>query len=208
MGITEHIVEQESEAELEQRLRHVILSTNWFMALLEAVRDCNPPDWLVGAGAIRNAVWDLQSGYTEPTPLHDVDVVFFDALDLTPERDKLAEDMLERRLPGVPWQAKNQAAVHTWYRRAFGYDVPPLVSVEDAVATWPETATCVGVRLLPDDDLLVVAPYGLCDLFGMVVRRNPRRVTAEEFHRRLTEKALQQKWPRVQVVEEETGACG
>jgi hypothetical protein len=34
------------------------------------------PDWFVGAGAIRNTVWDYLHGYTVPTPLADVDVAF------------------------------------------------------------------------------------------------------------------------------------
>jgi hypothetical protein len=44
------------------------------------------------------------------------------------------------------------------------------------VSTWPETATSIAVRLLANDELHVVAPCGLADLFGMVLRRNPRTV--------------------------------
>jgi hypothetical protein len=37
--------------------------------------------------------------------------------------------------------------MHIWYARHFGGPpVPPLTSVHDAVATWPEFATCVAVR--------------------------------------------------------------
>jgi hypothetical protein len=44
----------------------------------------------------------------------------------------------------------------------------------------------------------------LDDLLQMVLRRNPRRVTVELFHRRLHDKKICEKWPRVQVVE----GCG
>jgi hypothetical protein len=58
----------------------------------------------------------------------------------------------------------------------------------------------VAVRLWPDDRLQVVAPVGLDDLFGLVLRRNPRRVTQEQFERRLREKRIAERWPRVTVV--------
>jgi uncharacterized protein len=69
------------------------------------------------------------------------------------------------------------------------------------VASWPETATAVAVRLLPDDHLHVIAPCGLDDLFGLVLRRNPTRVSLDEFRRRYREKAIQETWPRVRVID-------
>jgi hypothetical protein len=187
--------------EYESRLQHIIRSNDWFMTVLEAVRDCNPPDWFVGSGVVRNIVWDHLHGYTQPTPLADVDVAFFDPDDLTPGRESAVQEQLLNRLPDVPWQAKNQAAVHLWYENVFGYAVPPVQSSEDAIGTWPETATCIGVRLIPHDAVLVAAPLGLDDLFQMILRRNPRRVSVELFRQRLREKAIQQRWPRVRVID-------
>jgi hypothetical protein len=92
------------------------------------------------------------------------------------------------------------AAVHLWYPAKFGYEVPPLTSTEEAVATWPETATCFGVRLDRDDSLTVVAPYGVDDLLGMIHRRHPARVSIEEYERRLRTKRIAERWPRVRVV--------
>lgn len=189
------------ELEYERELHQIIRSNDWFWAVLEAVRDCNPPDWLVGAGVIRNIVWDHLHGYTNPTSLNDVDVAFFDPKDLSPGRDQVIENQLFDRLPDIPWEAKNQAAVHLWYEEVFGYAVPPLKSIEDAIGTWPETATSIGVRLLPSDELLVVAPFGLHDLFQMILRRNSRRITVELFRQRVQEKGIQQKWPKVRVID-------
>jgi uncharacterized protein len=78
-----------------------------------------------------------------------------------------------------------------------------LHSSEEAVGTWPETATCVAVRLLATDQIHIVAPYGLSDLFNMVLRRNPCRVTREQFVQRLHSKQILRKWPRVQVIYDE-----
>jgi hypothetical protein len=46
----------------------------------------------------------------------------------------------------------------------------------------------------------VFAPCGLEDLFGLVVRRNPRRVTVERYLARLAEKRPAERWPGVTVV--------
>ena len=104
------------------------------------------------------------------------------------------------RLPSVRWDAKNQAAVHTWYERRFGFPVQPVSSAAEGVATWPETATAVAVHLHPDDDLEVTAPWGLRDLLTGVCRRNPERVSVEEYRRRLEAKQVAVRWPRVRII--------
>jgi uncharacterized protein len=182
------------------RVAEIVRDTPWLMGALVAAREVDAPGWLIGAGAVRTAVWDRLHGFDEPTELADVDVAFFDPDDLSPERDASVQEALRERDPDTPWDAKNQAAVHLWYPAKFGYEVPPLTSTEEAVATWPETATCLGVRLHRDDSLTVVAPYGVDDLLGMIHRRNPARVSIEEYERRLRTKRIAERWPRVRVV--------
>lgn len=170
------------------------------MEALLAARRVAAPDWLIGAGAIRNAVWDHLHGFSEPTPLADIDLVFFDSNDTSVDRERQVEEALTGQLRGVPWEARNQAAVHLWFPDKFGYDVEPFGSTAEAIASWPETATSVAVRLNEDDDLAVVAPCGLSDLLGMVHRRNPARVTVEEYERRLATKRIGELWPRVTII--------
>ena len=78
--------------------------------------------------------------------------------------------------------------------------VARLRSAADGVATWPETATAVAVRLHADDRLETVAPCGLEDLFNLVCRRNPRRVTVDHYHRRVRDKRIAERWPEVEIV--------
>src|SRR5438094_4452456 len=98
---------------------------------------------VVGGGVIRNVVWDHLHGYARPTPVADVDVAFFDCDDLSSQREQAIESSLFNRLPNVPWDVKNQAAVHLWYERVFGDAVAPLPSLEEAVSTWPEMGTSI-----------------------------------------------------------------
>jgi hypothetical protein len=186
-------------AGLPERLASMVRSAPWLLAALQAARDVDPPDWLVGGGVLRDLVWDRLHGRPPARP-RDLDLAFFDPARLDPARDAEVEAALTARLSGVPWDAKNQAAVHTWYGRVFGGQVAPLTSAADGVATWPETATAVAVRLLPDDRLQVVAPCGLEDLFGLICRRNPRRVTFAHYRQRIHDKRITERWPRVEVV--------
>jgi hypothetical protein len=184
----------------EGQLEEIVRSTDWLMRALIAGREVDAPDWLIGSGAIRTAVWDRLHRYESRTQLADIDLAFFDCDDLSERREEEVRIRLETALAAEPWDAKNQAAVHLWYPKKFGYPVEALSSTAAAVATWPETATCVGLRLSADDRLLIEAPYGLGDLLGLIHRRNPVRVSIEEYERRLESKRITVRWPRVTVV--------
>jgi uncharacterized protein len=190
-----------ADVEDAARLEEIVRTTPWLIAALRAARDVGAPDWLLVAGALRTAVWDRLHGVAGSGPPADVDLAFFDARDLTPERDAGIEQALRARAPSLPWEAKNQAAVHLWYPRRFGLDVEAFGSIHDAVASWPETAAAVAVRLAHDGFLRVCAPLGLDDLLDGVWRRNPTRVTEAEYRRRLKAKRPQTRWPGVRVLE-------
>ncbi len=185
----------------EQQLVELVRADEWLMDVLRAARVCDPPNWLIGSGVLRNLVWDHLHGYAERTPARDVDLAYFDPLDLRPEAENAWERRLHAIRPDVPWEVKNQAAVHLWYERRFGYAVPRLDSIQAAVATWPETATAIALRLLADDQIELIAPFGLADLFQMILRRNPTRVSVEEYQRRYASKRIRERWPHVQILE-------
>ena len=182
------------------QLESLLRSTEWFMKALRAAREVAPSDWYVGGGVIRTLVWDALHGYKEPTLLADVDLAFFDPDNLSTENEQRIEAALKARCPTVLWEARNQTAVHLWYEEKFGYPVEPLISTRDGIATWPETATAVAVRLRTDDSLAIYAPCGLTDLLSPTLRRNPRRVTQEIFEARLNAKQIVKRWPQVRVI--------
>lgn len=183
-------------------LTRIIRDDPWLWDVLAAARTVAAPDWLIGAGVLRNCVWDSLFGLPERTPPADVDLAFFDPRDLTPAGDAAVTAALRAQRPAVPWEATNQAAVHRWYADSYGGDPPaPLQSSADGVGTWPETATSVAVRLLADDRLHIVAPCGLTDLLNGILRRNPRRVSLAQFHARLATKRICDRWPGVRVVD-------
>jgi hypothetical protein len=157
---------------------------------LEAARDVGARDWLLCAGAIRDAVWDTLHG-RDPAPPRDVDLAFLGA------DEAEAQAALRARAPDIPWDARDQARVHTWYLQRFGVAVEPFTRTADAIATFPQTASCVGLRLLDDDTLRLVAPFGLDDLLGLVCRHNPTRVPRAFYDARVAEKRWADRWPRL-----------
>ena len=182
-------------------LASLLLGSPWFRHVLDVVASVDPPQWLVGAGAVRDLVWGERFGDGfDPSSVADVDVVFFDADDLSPARDAAVEAALVAADPSIPWEATNQAAVHTWYGARFGVEVAPFSSAAEGVTTWPETATAVAVRLDGRGGLSVVSPCGLDDLLDGVWRRNPVRVTLAHYESRLAAKRPAERWPGIRVM--------
>ncbi len=176
-----------------------VLAEPWLMEALDAVAASGLPDAWIGAGVIRDVVWGQRSGGFDAAQVNDIDVAFFDPGDLSRRRDRAAGQTLAALLDR-PWEATNQAAVHTWFPEHFGGPaVPEFVSVHDAVSTWPETATCVAVRMTPAG-IDVCAPSGLADLLDGVWRRNPARVSLENSAARLARHRVTQRWPDVTVI--------
>ncbi|NLR74311.1 nucleotidyltransferase family protein [Leeia aquatica] len=181
-------------------LRALVHQTPWLMDWLQQARALALPDWYIGAGAIRNRVWDHLHGYPAQPSCDDIDLVYYQ-----PEATLADEAALQTRLnaghTGPHWEAVNQALVHQWYPARFGQPCPPLTSAQDGIVGWPETATAIGVRLEADDRLTLAAPCSLDDLFRLTLRWNPLRVPRTTFLQRLEGKQFQQRWPGLRVVE-------
>lgn len=152
---------------LEDRLRAILADDPVRIDALTLVQSLDLPDCWIGAGFVRDAIWDHLHGRPSSPPLGDVDVVWYDPRQTSPERDCEFEDRLKHASPAVDWSVKNQARMH--YRNTD----PPYKSVDDAMRFWPETATAVAVRLTASGTMDICAPFGLCDLFDLVLRPTP-----------------------------------
>jgi len=180
-------------------LRALVLADARLMRWLRAARDHAPADGCIGAGAIRTLVWNHLHGF--PPDSHtpaDVDFVYFDPADLSAAHEADVKRRLLDAAPDAPWEAVNQARVHLWRRDSRGLAPPPADSLAAGIAGWPETATCVGVALGRDDRLRVIAPHGLADLFGLVLRPSPAADPAA-YAQRLAAKRHLETWPRLAV---------
>lgn len=142
--------------------------TRW--RLLHLVHSLRLPDCWIGAGFVRNAVWDHLHGRISSPLSTDVDVIWFDSSRCTPSDDRHLEAALRNLDPTVRWSVKNQARMH------IQNGDKPYKSTTDAMRYWPETATAVAVRLGEDNVCQVAAPLGLDDLFRLIIRPGSRFV--------------------------------
>jgi hypothetical protein len=140
---------------VDEELIEVIASSAWLMRVIAAVRDTALPQAWVGAGVLRDLVWRQRYGPGfRPELVRDVDVAFFDPDDLSRAGDDRATARLTARLAGVPWEAKNQAAVH-FPRQVVVFKWLPPVNVRPQVA-----GGVLNVFLMPPRQIFTVSYDG------------------------------------------------
>ncbi len=164
------------------------------MGTLRLVADVAGTDFWVGAGFLRAAVWDFLHGRAPSPPEGDVDVVWFDAGACDAALDRAIEARLFASDPGEKWSVKNQARMH-----ARNGDTP-YVSLADAIAHWPETATAIAARVV-DGRIEVLAPHGTEDLFSLTLRPTPTFAGEKYavFAERVRSKRWLERWPRLRI---------
>jgi len=157
-----------------------------------------PDSWLV-AGAIAQTVWNDASGFPLQHGISDIDIVYFDAADLSQETEARHAARLQAEFDDLPVRldVKNEARVHLWYETKFGYPIRPYSSSPQAIATFPTTATSIGIR--PEaSGLALCAPYGLSDLFGLIVRPNKTQITRAVYQAKIAR--WTRLWPKLNVI--------
>ncbi len=190
----------------EKEILTIIKNDPWMMDIIKRAHELNLPDWVIGAGFIRNKIRDHIHGFSRPvSDIADIDLVYFDPRGNTQtgykiptkEADKALSQQLKNET-GVEWEIVNQAYVHLWNNR------PPYTSTEDALSHWPETATAIGIRMMRSGELELVAPYGIDDLVNLIVRPSRRFPDGlERIKERATTKKWFEKWPQLRYGEME-----
>lgn len=169
----------------ERIFTSMLMRTELVMSCLSAMREIDSGLYL-GGGVVRNVVWDFLHGYRSPTPIDDVDVVYYDPLSCTKAHEEAIEAKRKAKLPNLKWSVKNQARMHL----ANGDDA--CTSISDAIGKWPETATAIVVRLTQSGEVEAIAPHGYSDLFRLIVAPTPHfRSRAERYKSRIADKKME-----------------
>jgi hypothetical protein len=106
-------------------LQRIIESDSMLPDILRRMEELGLPDCWLGSGAIYNTVWNVLTGRPAHQGIKDIDVVYFDASDLSYE----AEDAIIRRAAAhfadcpLPVELRNQARVHLWFP---GWSAAPI----------------------------------------------------------------------------------
>ncbi|MBC7636601.1 MAG: nucleotidyltransferase family protein, partial [Acetobacteraceae bacterium] len=159
----------------------ILRGNPWVAALLDRFDSIRLPDCWIVAGALVQTVWNHRFGMPPTTGIADIDIVYFDP-DLSAEAETAATARLRANFADLPvWlDVKNQARVHLWYQARFGVALAPYQSTAAAIATYPTTATAIGVRQIAGQ-MDICAPFGLSDLFAGIVRPNRALVTEDVY---------------------------
>lgn len=179
----------------QQALQKLLLDDPIRMGALYAVRALELSDGWIGAGFVRDAVWDRLHGYGQRPVSGDVDVVWFNAERCNPAYDSDLEEKLSQQSSRFNWSVKNQARMHQRNGNA------PYLSTENALLYWPETATAVAVRAVGTNLIEIIAPYGLNDLFELRLRPTPpfESEKLDIFRQRLATKRWAERYPMLQL---------
>lgn len=175
-------------------VENILIADNYRMDCLYALRTLDLPQGYIGAGFLRNAIWDAQHEFVVPTPLNDVDVIYFDRNTVSTAAERAIKEALQKQCPAAPWQVKNQARMHVQHNHA------PYSSCEEALSMWVERETCVAVRLSLNDTFEFLAPFGLSQNMKGTISVNPKIPRPEVFSRRVKTKKWLKLWPQLRLV--------
>lgn len=176
----------------EQDILNLIKNDKWMMDILNVAEKFNFPNWVIGAGFVRNKIWNHLHGYlNSKVYTSDIDLVYYDLKGNDQKADKELSQKLKEQT-GIDWEIVNQTYAHKWN------NLPPYQSIEDAISQWPETATGIGVRL-ESGKLTLLAPHGIDDLVNLIIRPSPKfSGKLEKVKERVKRKQWLEKWPKLQ----------
>lgn len=171
-----------------------------FMSILSFIQCYHHLNIYIGAGLIRNITWAHLHQVDISIESSDIDLVYFDSEDQNLVQYQSFTEQLQRNFPKLKWDITNQANVHQWYHNYFDTKIEAFACLEEAIATWPETATAVAIKLNSNNDLDIIAPFGLTDLLQMIIRWNPTLVDYSYYKKRIQQKQYSAQWPKVKII--------
>ena len=180
----------------------ILRGTDWMTAALAGLKAASLPDGCIVAGALYNLVWNRLTDRPSTHGINDIDVFYFDKSDLSYE----AEDaVIQRSVPHfsampLPVEIRNQARVHLWFPRHFGFDIAPIESSLDGILRFSAIAHCIGARLGKEGEIEIIAPHGLDDLFAFKIAPNQTYNENKASYEKKAARA-QACWPELTVIE-------
>ena len=178
---------------LEEKIKNWIENDPNRMDALTLASTLDLNDWCIGAGFVRNLVWDKLHDYQSPTPLTDIDLIYFDRSDCSVQKDLALQNQLSM-FSGQPWSVKNQARMHV------GNTDKPYLSCNHAMSYWPEIETAVGVLINDNGTIEIKSPFGIEKLFQYSITPNPNKGDLEVFNTRVRQKKWLQTWPKLTLM--------
>lgn len=179
-------------------LEGILFKNETLKEVLKRLEKSNLKNYYVGAGCINQTVFNYLHGFRIDENINDYDIVYYDE-DTSYEKEDIVIKYIEELLGGlnIKLDVKNEARVHLWYNKKYNDKRKPYVSLEDAISRWGTTITCIGVRL-ENNNLIVDAPYGLNDLFNMIIRPVKIDFKEKDYIRKVNK--WKKNWPKLTIM--------
>lgn len=179
-------------------LEEILLKNNNIKLILERLQDFGLKNYYLAAGAVSQTVFNYIHGYPLDNEINDYDIVYYDS-----DKSYEKEDLMIKEITNlfkdvnIKLDIKNQARVHLWYGKKFKHDIKENKSVEEAISKWGTTISCIGVRL-ENNKLIIFAPFGLNDLFSMLIRPNKKDFIKKDYD--IKTKRWKNIWPNLTII--------
>lgn len=155
-------------------------------------------NYYLAAGCINQTIFNYYHNYDLDYGIGDYDIVYYDEDTSYEKEDIIIKDLKERlKHLDLKFDIKNEKRVHIWYNKKYKTNRKEYESVEDAISKWGTTITCLGVRM-KNNKLIVCAPYGLNDLFNLILRPVKIDFTKEDYEKKVTK--WTSKWELLKVI--------
>ncbi|TVY35911.1 hypothetical protein LSUB1_G006817 [Lachnellula subtilissima] len=158
---------------LHLQLQHFrkALSTNaTLLTILKLALQLKLTHWYLAAGSITQTVWNYVSGLDPETGISDYDLVYYDASDLS-------------------WEAEDRVIQAS--KKLFAGITTEVETLEDGIDYFISNTAIIGVRIREDtkgqqeeDEWDIYAPWGLSDMFNLVVKPNPVLGNRESYEKK------------------------
>lgn len=183
---------------MEKEFIKILEDSPLLMDVFEKIKKVNLPNYYIGAGAIVQTVWNYYSNKPYDYGIEDLDIVYYDKDISYESEDRWIKEVTEiMKDISIPVDLKNQARVHIWYEEKFKTKVDQYKSVEDAIDSWPTTATSLGIRIT-ESGYKIYAPFGLEDVMSGTIRANKKQITEEIYNKKVSK--WTKKWNNLKVV--------
>ena len=155
-------------------------------------------NYYLAAGCINQTIFNYYHNYDLDYGIGDYDIVYYDEDTSYEKEDIIIKDLKERlKHLDLKFDIKKEKRVHIWYNEKYKTNRKEYESVEDAISKWGTTITCLGVRM-ENNKLIVCAPYGLNDLFNLILRPVKIDFTKEDYEKKVTK--WTSKWELLKVI--------
>ena len=151
----------------EDEFKKIIYDTD-LIQYLKAIQKADIPNsWLL-AGAVRNTVWK----YLFPEcslEVNDIDIIHYSP-NIPVEMNKTFVERLTNIYPKGKWDCANQH--HIYAQKNHRYHMPngPYFSIKESMKDFWFTVNTIAIRLNEKDEIEILNPEVLSDLFNGVLR--------------------------------------